>query len=146
MMSVPHEQPEARRKKLVTHHWELEVYQLAMDASVTIFQESKKFPSEEKFSLTSQVRDSSRSVAAQIAEGWRKRRYEAAFVSKLNDAEGEAAETQSWIEHAVKCDYLDRKLATALHQQYDHIIGKLVTMENNPGPWLLLPRHQRSAP
>lgn len=127
----------------ITHHWELEVYQLAMEAATVVFKASKSFPSEEKFSLTSQIRDSSRSVTAQIAEGWRKRRYEASFVSKLNDAEGEAAETQSWLEHAVKCEYLPRDTAARVFHQYDHIIGKLVTMENNPGPWLLTPRHKR---
>ena len=132
-----------RPTKPITHHWELEVYQLAMEAAITVFKNSKSFPSEEKFSLTSQIRDASRSVTAQIAEGWRKRRYEASFVSKLNDAEGEAAEAQSWIEHAVKCEYLARDHAAKLFHQYDLIIGKLVTMQNNPEPWLLTPRHKR---
>lgn len=115
-----------------------------MDAATEVFKASKKFPPEEKFSLTSQIRDSSRSVTAQLAEGWRKRRYEASFVSKLNDSEGEAAETQSWLEHAVKCEYLPRDTATTLFHQYDHIIAKLVTMQNNPQPWLLTPRHKRA--
>ena len=102
-----------------------------------VFELSKRFPSEERFSLTDQVRRSSRSVATNIAEGWRKRKYEAAFVSKLNDAEGEAAETQDWVMFAVRCDYLDRESGIQLHQDCDHILGKLTKMGNNPGPWLL---------
>ncbi|MBI3882604.1 MAG: four helix bundle protein [Verrucomicrobia bacterium] len=129
--------------KAITHHWELEVYQLAMQVAVEIFKLTKKFPSDEKFALTSQIRASSRSVTAQIAEDWRKRRYEAAFVSKLNDAEGEAAETQSWLEHCVKSDYVDRTSAAKLFRTYDRILGKLVTMQNNPTPWLLHQLHQR---
>jgi len=131
------------RGKLITHHWQLEVYQPAMKSAVAVFKLSKDFPADEKFSLTSQVRNSSRSVTAQIAEGWRKRRYEASFVHKLNDAEGEAAETQGWLEHAVKCEYLDRATAKELFHDYDLIIGKLVTMQNNPKPWLLTQPHQR---
>jgi four helix bundle protein len=73
---------------------ELDVYQLAFDAAMKIFEMSKRFPKEETYSLTDQIRRSSRSVCGNIAEAWRKRRYEAAFVSKLNDAESEAAETQ----------------------------------------------------
>jgi four helix bundle protein len=132
-----------RAGRPITYHWELEVYQLAMEAATAVFKASRAFPSDEKYSLTSQIRDSSRSVTAQIAEGWRRRRYEASFVSKLNDAEGEAAETQSWLEHAVKCEYLPRDTATHLFHQYDQVIGKLVSMQNNPKPWLLTPRHKR---
>ena len=145
-MSTDIQQAESAPGKPITYHWELEVYQLAMDAATAVFKMSRNFAAEEKFSLTSQMRDSSRSVTAQIAEGWRKRRYQASFVSKLNDAEGEAAETQSWLEHAVKCEYLPRDTATTLFHQYDRIIGKLVTMQNNPKPWLLTQRHKRPIP
>ena len=133
----------SKPRKPITHHWELEVYQLEMEAAAAVFKASKAFPFEEKFSLTSQNRDSSRSVTAQIAEGWRKRWYEASFVNKLNGAEGEAAETQSWLEHAVKCEYLLRDTAAQMFHQYDQVIGKLVTMQNNPEPWLLTQRHKR---
>ena len=102
-----------------------------------IFELTKKFPREEMYSLTDQIRRSSRSVSGQIAEGWRKRKYEASFVSKLNDAEGEGAETQSWLEYAVKCGYMERAISRELHRTYDRILGKLVNMGNNPGPWLL---------
>ena len=126
----------------ITHHRELDVYRLGMELAVEIFQETKVWPAEEKFSLTDQIRRSSRSVTAQLAEGWRKRRYQAAFVSKLNDSEGEAAETQNWIEHAVRCGYLDRERGLDLHGRYNHVLGKLVTMQNKPEPWLLQARRE----
>ena len=94
--------------KIRTHR-DLEVYEKAFGAAMMIFECSKSFPKEETYSLTDQMRRSSRSVCANLAEAWRKRRYEAAFVSKLSDCEAEAAETQTWIEFAVKSDYLDRK-------------------------------------
>lgn len=129
-------QSEARRKP-IRHHWELEVHQLAVEVAMQIFELSKEWPSEERFSLTDQARRSSRSVAAQIAEAWRKRKYEAAFVSKLNDSEGEAAETQDWVMFAVKCGYVDRETGIELHHKCDQILGKLTNMGNNPDPWLL---------
>lgn len=103
-----------------------------------IFEISKSFPKEETYSLIDQIRRSSRSVPANTAEAWRKRRYAAAFVSKLNDAEGEAAETQTWLELAVKCDYVDRDLAKELFVDYDEIISILVSMQNKPEKWVLL--------
>ena len=121
----------------ISHHWQLDVYKLSMDAAMQLFQLSKKFPREEMYSLTDQVRRSSRSVSGQIAKGWRRRKYEAVFVNKLNESEGEAGETQVWIEYAVKCEYLSAKEGRELHRTYDRIIGKLVTMGNNPEPWLL---------
>lgn len=94
-------------KEPVKGHEDLEVYQMAFSAAMKIFELSKRFPVEERYSLTDQIRRSSRSVCANLAEAWRKRRYEAAFLAKLNDCESEAAETQTWIKLAVKCDYLD---------------------------------------
>jgi len=102
-----------------------------------IFEETKSFPKEEKYSLIDQVRRSSRSVSANLAEAWRKRRYKAAFISKLSDSESEAAETQVWLEYSVKCKYLDREVGKELHEEYDKIIGKLVTMINQPDKWLI---------
>jgi four helix bundle protein len=83
------------------------------------------------------MRRSSRSVCANIAEGWRKRRYEAAFIAKLSDAESEAAETQVWIEFAVKCGYLEREVAMPLYQEYDEILRMLVAMINKPESWVI---------
>ena len=123
--------------KFVRYHWQLDVYKLAFEAAMEIYRASKSFPTEEKYALTDQVRRSSRSVAAQIAEAWRRRKYVAAFVSKLNDAEGEAAETQSWLQFAVECGIMDRMLGKQVHRSYDQIMGKLVNMGNNPEQWAL---------
>ena len=90
----------------IRHFRELEVYQLAVESAMRIFEVSKLFPVDEKYSLTDQIRRSSRSVCANIAEGWRKRRYPNAFVSKLSDADAESAETQVWLEFAVRRGYL----------------------------------------
>lgn len=123
--------------KLVRTHRDLEVYQLAFGAAMKIFNLSREFPKQERYSLTDQIRRSSRSVCSNLAEGWRKRRYEAAFVSKLNDSEAEAAETQAWIEFAVECGYVDRKTARELYGTYNQILGKLVTIIGRPEPWLM---------
>src|SRR5262245_55139093 len=100
--------------KIQTHR-DLEVYRKAFDTAMQIFELSKPFPKEETYSLTDQIRRSSRSVCANLAEAWRKRRYEAAFISKLSDSESEAAETQVWLEFAVKCGYLNREDAVPLY-------------------------------
>jgi four helix bundle protein len=121
----------------ILRHQELDVYKKAFDLAMQIFEITKNFPSEEKYSLTDQMRRSSRSVCANIAEAWRKRRYEAAFVSKLNDAEAEAAETQTWVEFGVRCGYLDRRIARDLFLIYDEAIAMLVSMINNPDRWVL---------
>ena len=91
--------------KLLTSHKELEVYKLSFKLAMEIFEISKTFPLDEKYSLTDQIRRCSRSVQANIAEAFRKRRYEKAFIAKLSDAEGEAAETQTWIDFALSCNY-----------------------------------------
>ncbi|HID92566.1 MAG TPA: four helix bundle protein [bacterium (Candidatus Stahlbacteria)] len=122
---------------MIKSHCELEVYQLAFDAAIKIFELTKSFPMEERYSLTDQIRRSSRSVCSNIAEAWRKRRYEASFISKLNDSEAEAAETQTWLEFSVKCGYMNRETGKKLYQTYDNIIGKLVTMITDPVPWLM---------
>ena len=124
-------------KPRITHHWQLEVFTLSREGAQKFFRLSKRFPKEETYSLTDQGRRASRAVGALIAEAWRRRKYEAAFVNKLNEAEGEAAETQVWIMHAVDCEYLSKSEARDLHELYDRILGKLVNMGNNPGPWLL---------
>src|SRR5688572_5384975 len=119
------------REKILRHQ-DLIVYRKAFEAAMQIFEISKSFPKEETYSLTDQIRRSSRSVTANIAEAWRKRRYPGAFISKLNDAEGEAAETETWLEHAVRCSYVDRDVAKALFLEYEEIISMLVSMANNP--------------
>lgn len=121
----------------ILSHRELKVFCKAFDAAMELFSLSQSFPKEEKYSLTDQSRRSSRSVCANIAEAWRKRRYPAAFVSKLSDAEGEAAETQVWIEFGVKCNYLNRDAAATLYRTYEEILRMIVSMIAHPQPWLL---------
>ena len=127
--------------KKITHHWELDVYNISMEAGMRVFELTRSFPREEMYSLTDQIRRSSRSVSSHIAEGWRRRRYRAAFCDKLNGAEAEGAETQAWIEYSVRCGYLSEKEGRQLHRTYDRLLGKLVTMQNSPEPWLLKGAH-----
>lgn len=119
----------------ITRHNDLEVYKMAFEAAMRIFELSKSFPKDERYSLTDQIRRSSRSVCANIAEGFRKRKYAAAFVAKLSDAEAEAAETQVWLEFALKCQYLDEGLYSEFFKNYDHVLGKLVNMMRHPEKW-----------
>ena len=123
----------------IQKHTELEVYRKAFDTAMDIFDASKTFPKEETYSLTDQIRRSSRSVCANLAEAWRKRRYEAAFIAKLSDSESEAAETQVWLEFAVKCGYLDRDRGTPFYQAYEEILRMLVAMINAPQSWIITP-------
>tara|TARA_R110002096_G_scaffold199271_3_gene383087 strand:- start:3334 stop:3702 length:369 start_codon:yes stop_codon:yes gene_type:complete len=122
---------------MVTRHTDLQVFQRAFKAAMAFFRTSKEFPKEEVYSLTDQGRRSSRSVCANLAEAWRKRKYEAAFVAKLSDSEAEAAETQTWIQFAVECEYLDRTEASALYKEYDEIIAMLVAMARDSKKWTL---------
>ena len=121
--------------KKIRSHRDLEVYQLAFEAAMQIFEISRRFPSEERYSLTGQIRRCSRSVCTNTSEGWRKRKYPAAFVSKLCDAEGEAAETQVWLDFAFACGYITKQTSQELSLVYDRIIGKLVKMALHPDQW-----------
>ncbi len=117
-----------QKKQLISHR-DLDAYQLAFAAAMRIFEFAKKFPKEELYSMTSQMRNSSRSVCTCIAEGWRKRRYKKVFVNKISDAQQEAGETQTWLEFAVACAYIDRNVFDDLDGEYLKIIGKLNRME-----------------
>jgi four helix bundle protein len=121
---------------MIIKHQDLDLYKKAFEAAMQVFELSKKFPREEIYSLTDQIRRSSRSVCANIAEAWRKRRYEAAFVSKLNDSEADA-ETQTWLEFAVRCEYLGSDVGRELFKSYNEIISLLVTMINKSNSWVL---------
>ena len=116
---------------------DLRVFQNAMDAAMKIFQLTKPFPPEEKYAMTDQMRGSSRSVCSNLSEAWRKRRYKAAFIAKLNNSEGKACETQVWIEFARRCKYLGDDVCDDLHSAYDLILGQLVKMINEPDKWLI---------
>jgi len=113
---------------------DLEVYQMAFEEAMRIFEASKAFPVEERYSLTDQMRRSSRSICANLA-AWRKRCYEAAFIAKLTDCAAEASETQTWIAFAVRCRYLSPTAGQALTEAYDKILGMLVNMIRNPQKW-----------
>ena len=114
---------------------ELRVYQASREAARILFEISKRFPSDERFSLTDQIRRSSRSVGANIAEGWRKRRYPQAFISKLSDADTEAAEVQSWLDHALNCCYITKEVFDDLDSRYHHISAQLCPMMDRPEQW-----------
>lgn len=111
---------------------DLKVYQMAFDLAMEIFQESKKFPLEEKYSLTDQIRRASRSVAANIGEGYRKKQYPKMFISKMADADGEATETQVWIDFAHKCGYLPRLRQMELREGYEEVGRMLGGMIAHP--------------
>ena len=111
---------------------DLKVYQLAYELAMEIFSESKSFPAEEKYSLTDQIRRSSRSVAGNIAEGYRKKRYPKMFVNKMADADGEATETQVWLDFARDCGYLSSERQANLTARYEEVGRMLGGMINHP--------------
>ena len=119
----------------IQHFRDLRVYRLAFEAAMKIFELSKSWTKEERCSLTNQVRRASRSVCANIAEAWRKRRYVAHFVSKLSDADREAAESQAWLDFALHCGYISEDDFKELNQKYQLISGGLVKMMSEPKKW-----------
>ena len=121
------------KKKEIRHFRDLIVYQKAFERAMEIFQLTKGFPSAEKYSLIDQFRRSSRAVCSNLAEGWRKRRYQAVFVNKLTDSMQEASETQTWLEFSLRCDYINREKFDSLDIEYEDIIKMLNSMEMNAG-------------
>jgi four helix bundle protein len=114
---------------------DLRVYRTAFKDSMEIFKLSGDWPKEERYALTDQIRRSSRAVCSNIAEAWSKRRYTDHFVSKLSDAEGEAAETITWLDFAQSCGYLPDEEHEQLRDEYRKIRGGLIKMMKNPDPW-----------
>lgn len=131
------EQRRVEETKAAPNHTNLKVYQLAFDSAMQIFEISKRWPVEERYSLTDQIRRSSRSVCANLTEAWRKRRYPAHFASKLSDADTEAAETAVWLNFAHRCQYIDAQTFKTLNDHYDHICRMLTKMITNPDSWIL---------
>jgi len=129
----------------ISSYKELRVYQKAMAAAMRIFEPTKHFPIEERYSLTDQIRRASRSVCSNIGEAWRKRRYPANFVSKLSDSEGEAEETRVWLEFSWRCGYMSKSDASDLDTEYDQIIGQLVRMIDRPDQWIIDTKRIRRA-
>lgn len=107
---------------------DLRVYQLALEQAKKVFVMTKNFPKEEAFSLTDQIRRSSRAVNALVVEAWARRRYQAAFVNKLNEALGEAFETQAWLDHALECGYIGVELHQELDKSWQHVGAMLNRM------------------
>jgi four helix bundle protein len=118
-------------------HRDLQVYKRAFEASKEVFHLSRSLPREERYALTDQLLRCSRSVGANITEAWRKRRYEGSFVSKLSDADAEAAEAQYWLEQAVACGFVKPENARHLYREYDEILAMIVSMINAPEKWVL---------
>ena len=121
----------------ILRHFELDVYQLAYDGALLIFDISESFPDEEVSTLTDKVRRSSRAVYSGIADAWKHRLYEAAFTSRMVGAEAKAAETQTWLRFAVERGYVQQDRSSHLLALYDRIIDDLIKMIADPDPWLL---------
>ena len=124
---------------LIKYHKDLKVYQEAFSAAMKIFEITKNFPTEEKYSLTSQIRRSSRSVCGNISEGWRKRRYQKLFENKLIDADGEASETQNWLDFALACKYINEQTHHEVYEQYNQVLSMLTSMIVNSEKWTFDP-------
>jgi len=122
---------------LAKSHRDLDVYKMAFEAAFDIYEMTESFPNEEKYSLTDQIRRSSRSVCANIAEAFRKRRYEKYFALKLSDSEAEAAETQVWLEFALAHHYIDCEVYNGMEKKYEHIISMLVKMQIQSEKWVI---------
>jgi len=124
-------------KERIKSYRDLRVYLAAMDAAMRIFEITKTFPGEERFSMVDQMRRCSRSVCTNIAAACRKRRYEAHFISKLSDSEGEAEETRVWLEFAWRCRYIKESDRDELDDTCDKILGQLVRMIDHPEQWTI---------
>jgi len=121
--------------EIIKSHRELKVYQLAFNNAMSIYRYTKTFPKEEIYSLTDQIRRSSRSVSSNIAEAFRRRKYPKSFSSKLNESEAEAAETQNWLDFALKCNYINQDTHQLIDKEYEQIVGMLVNMQRHPEKW-----------
>jgi len=122
---------------MVNSFKELIVYQKAFKLAMDIFELSKKFPKEERYSLTDQIRRSSRSVSSCIAESWAKRLYIRAFVNKLTDSLGEDYETEGWLDYSRDCEYISKDEYEKLISGYDEVRKMLISMINSPEQWCI---------
>jgi four helix bundle protein len=114
---------------------DLIVYQKAYKLAMEIYEISKNFPNEEKYSLTDQIRRSSRSVTSCISESWAKRRYERAFINKLTDSLGEEHETEVWLDYSFDCKYISNETRKRILEEYDEVRKILISIINNPDKW-----------
>jgi four helix bundle protein len=120
---------------IINTHKDLIVYQMAFESAIEIYNLTKSFPKEERYSLTDQIRRSSRSVCANIAEAYRRRLYPKSFVAKLIDCISESSETQTWLDFALEFNYIGAESHNSLYESYNNIIGKLVNMTKRPEKW-----------
>lgn len=125
------------RKRILKSAKDLEVYQKAYRLALDIFEANRRWPAEERYSLTDQIRRSSRSTCANIREAWAKRRYKAHFVSKLTDADGENSETDTWLDFAKDCGYLSPENHSRLTEECRQIGSMLGSMLSKPKPFIL---------
>ncbi len=126
-----------QKNKIISNYTDLKVFQLGFESAMEIFKLSRKWPGDEKYALSNQIRRSSRSVCGNIAEAWRKRRYPAHFVSKLSDSDAESAETEVWLDFALQCGYNTKDEIASLKKNYDDICRMLYKMMKNPKVWVL---------
>ena len=126
---------EGLEKKKIRAHIDLDDYVMAFQMASEIYDLTKKFPKEELYSLTDQIRRSSRSVCANIAEAFRKRKYPTSFIAKLSASESEAAETQVWLQFSYRCEYIDKITYENMYKSYNNIIGKLVNRAIKADRW-----------
>ena len=119
------------RKRDIRHFRDLEVYRRAFAAAMRIYDITRNFPSEERYSLVDQIRRASRSVCSNLAEAWRKRRYIAVFKNKITDSMQEASETQCWLEFSLACKYIEKSIFDELDREYEELIAMLNSMEMN---------------
>ena len=119
------------RRRDIKHFRDLEVYQKTFKAAMRIYEITKSFPADEKYSLVDQIRRSSRAVCSNLAEAWRKRKYIAVFKNKLTDSMQEASETQCWLEFSLACNYIEEALFKEVDDEYEEIISMLNAMDKN---------------
>jgi four helix bundle protein len=117
------------RQRQIRHFRDLEVYQRAFELAMKIFEMTKAFPADEKYSLVDQIRRSSRSICSNMAEAWKKRKYPAVFRNKLTDAMQEASETQCWLEFCYHCKYIDQESFSLLDKECEEIIAMINAVE-----------------
>ena len=122
-----------KRNQHIQHFRDLDVYRKAFTAAMNIFNMTKAFPPVEKYSLVDQIRRASRSVCSNLAEGWRKRKYEAVFKNKITDSMQEASETQCWLEFCLACQYINQEAFDILGSEYEQILAMLNSVEKNSG-------------
>ena len=124
-------------QQFIINYRELRVYQAALDIAMQVFEMSREFPPEEREYLTAPLIHAARLVCVYVAQAWLKRRYQAGFIAKLNQAEIEAATAQVWLEFAVLCSYLDTQRGQELHHDYQQVLADLSRVIDHSAAWVL---------